>query len=68
MHRAEAIYRIRFSEIKDAFKSLGVDGRFAVITSFYLGTYDDLYGGDVKIKETDFGYIFTLTPAPAWSA
>lgn len=68
MHRAEAIYRIRFSEIKDAFKSLGVDGRFAIITSFFLGTYDDLYGGDVKIKETDFGYIFTLTPAPAWSA
>jgi hypothetical protein len=62
MHRAEAIYRIRFSEIKDAFKSLGVEGRFAIITSFFLGTYDDLYGGDVKIKETDFGYQYGETP------
>ena len=62
MHRAEAIYRIRFSEIKDAFKSLGVDGRFAVITSFSLGTYDDLYGGDVKIEEKDFGYQYGETP------
>lgn len=62
MHRAEAIYRIRFSEIKDAFKSLGVDGRFAVITSFCLGTYDDLYGGDVKIEEKDFGYQYGETP------
>ena len=62
MHRAEAIYRIRFSEIKDAFKSLGVDGKFAIITSFYLGTYDDLYGGDVTLKETNFGYQYGATP------
>jgi len=58
MHRAEAIYRIRFSEIKDAFKLLGVDGKFAVITSFYLGTYDDLFGGEMPFKETEFGYKY----------
>lgn len=62
MHRAEVIYQIRFSEIKDAFRLLGVDGKFAVITSFYLGTYDDLYGGDVTFKETDFGYQYGATP------
>ena len=62
MHRAIANYRIRFSEIKDAFKALGVDGRFAIITSFYMGTYDDLYGGDVALKETEFGYQYGETP------
>ena len=61
-HRAEANYKIRFSEIKDSFKALGVDGRFAILTSFYLGTYDDLYGGDVSIKETQFGYQYGETP------
>lgn len=62
MHRAEASYQIRFSEIKNAFKSLGVDGRFAVITSIFLGTYDELYGGDVALKETEFGYQYGETP------
>lgn len=58
MHRADASYQIRFSEIKDALKALGVDGRYAVITSFYLGTYDALYGGEVALKETDYGYQY----------
>jgi hypothetical protein len=57
MHRADATYKIRFSEIKAALKALGVDGRYAVITSFYLGTYDALYGGEVALKETDYGYL-----------
>ena len=62
MHRAEASYHIRFSEIKNAFKSLGVDEKFAVITSIFLGTYDELYGGDVALKETEFGYQYGETP------
>ena len=62
MHRSKVNYQIRFSEIKDALKALGVDGRFAIITSFYLGTYDDLYGGDVTLKETEFGYQYGETP------
>lgn len=62
MHRAMANYRIRFSEIKDAFNSIGVDGRFVIITSFFLETYDDLYGGDMAFQETDFGYQYGNTP------
>ena len=62
MHRTDASYQIRFSEIKEAFKALGVDGRYAVITSFYLGTFDDLYGGDVALKETDYGYLYGDMP------
>ena len=62
MHRADATYKIRFSEIKAALKALGVDGRYAVITSFYLGTYDALYGGEVVLKETDYGYQYGEVP------
>ena len=62
MHHSEASYKIRFSEIKDAFKSLGIDGRFAIITSFNLGTYDKLYGGDIAIEETEFGYQYGDIP------
>lgn len=62
MHRADAIYKIRFSEIKAALKALGVDGRYAVITSFYLGTYEALYGGEVALKETDYGYQYGVVP------
>ena len=58
MHQPDASYQIRFSEIKESFKALGVDGRYAVITSFYLGTFDDLYGGDVPMKETEYGYQY----------
>ena len=62
MHHSEANYKIRFSEIKDAFKSLDIDGRFAIITSFNLGTYDKLYGGDIAIEETEFGYQYGDIP------
>ena len=62
MHRADASYQIRFSEIKAALKALGIDSRYAVITSFYLGTFDDLYGGDVVLKETDYGYLYGNVP------
>jgi ATP-dependent DNA helicase RecG len=62
MHQTDASYRIRFSEIKKAFEALGVDGRYAVITSFYLGTFDLLYGGDVTLKETDYGYLYGDMP------
>lgn len=47
---------------KSSFKALGVDGRYAVITSFYLGTYDALYGGEVALKETDYGYQYGKVP------
>ena len=62
MHRADATYKIRFSEIKAALNALGVNGRYAVITSFYLGTYDALYGGEVALKETDYGYQYGEVP------
>ncbi len=62
MHRSDVSYKIRFSEIKKAFKCLGVDGSFAIITSIFLGTYDELYGGDVAIIETEFGYQYGETP------
>lgn len=62
MHQSDASYQIRFSEIKEAFKALGVDGRYAVISSFYLGTFDDLYGGDIPMKETEFGYLYGDMP------
>ena len=62
MHRADATYHIRFSEIKEALKMLGLNGEIAIITSFYLDTYDDLYGGDVAIKPTEFGYQYGATP------
>lgn len=62
LHQTDASYQIRFSEIKEAFKALGVDGRYAVITSFYLGTFDDLYGGDIALKETDSGYMYDDMP------
>lgn len=58
MHKAEACYTIRFSEIKDAFNRLGLDGEYVVITSFSLSTFDDLYGGNVKIEEMVFGYRY----------
>ena len=62
MHRADASYNIRFSEIKAALKALGVDGRYAVITSFHLGTFDTLYGGEVALKETAYGYMYGEVP------
>ncbi len=58
MHKAEACYSIRFSEIKEAFRRLELNGDWAVITSFNLGTYDDVYGGNVKFVETDYGYRY----------
>ena len=62
MHRADANYQIRFSDIKAALRALGVDGRYAVITSFYLGTYDALIGGDTPLEETDCGYQYGDVP------
>ena len=62
LHRADESYQIRFSEIKEAFKALGLDGRYAVITSFQLGTFDALYGGDVALVETDYGYLYGDMP------
>jgi len=62
MRRSDASYQIRFSEIKAALKALGVDGRYAVITSFYLGTYDTLYGGDIPLVETDYGFQYGDVP------
>lgn len=62
LHRADASYQIRFSEIKAAFKALGVDGRCAVVTSFHLSTFDTLYGGEVGFAKTDFGYIYGDMP------
>ena len=58
MHRADAIYKIRFSEIKAALKNLGIDGRYVVVTSFFLGTFDALYGGDVELQPTEYGYRY----------
>ena len=57
-HRTDMSYQIRFSEIKEAFKALGLDGRYAVITSFQLETFDALYGGDISMKETEYGYLY----------
>ena len=62
MHRADASYQIRFSDIKAALKAIGVDGRYAVITSFYLGTYDAIYGGDTPLDETAYGYRYGDVP------
>lgn len=62
MHRADTSYQIRFSDIKAALKALGVDGRYAVITSFYLGTYDAIYGGDTPLEETAYGYQYGEVP------
>ena len=58
MHQTDACYKIRFSDIKKAFEALDIDGRYVVITSFYLGTFDSLYGGDIALKETDYGYQY----------
>lgn len=58
MHHSDASYKIRFSEIKKAFEALGVDGQYVVITSFYLGTFDALYGGDIALVEKDYGYQY----------
>ena len=33
-----------------------------MITSFYLGTFDALYGGEVALKETDYGYQYGDVP------
>ena len=62
MHQADVNYKIRFSEIKEAFKLLGINKDFAVITSFRLGTFDNLYGGNVAINETDYGYQYGEIP------
>lgn len=62
MHHAEINYQIRFSEIKEAINSLGIDSKFAIISSFHLDTYNDLYGGDIVFKETKFGYQYGETP------
>ncbi len=58
IRRADAVYKIRFSEIKTAFKNLGIDGRYVVVASFFLGTFDALYGGDTPIEGTDYGYRY----------
>jgi len=62
MHGSEACYTIRFSEIKDAFHRLALDGDYAVITSFNLNTFDSLYGGDMTFEETEFGYQYGEVP------
>lgn len=62
MHRADTSYKIQFSEIKEAFKALGVDGRYAVVTSFHLSTFDTLYGGDIAFEKTEYGYLYGDMP------
>jgi len=62
MHNPQAVYSIRFSEIKKAFEALGVDGNNAVIISFQLDTFDNLYGGEIAFMETDFGYLYGNMP------
>lgn len=58
MHKSDATYQIHFSEIKRALKVLGIDGNYAVIASFDIGTYDDLYGGEVPFNETKYGFQY----------
>lgn len=62
MHRADVSYQIRFSEIKTALKALGIDGNYAVITSFFLDMFDARYGGETALKETNYGYQFGEVP------
>lgn len=61
-HRVDAEYKIRFSEIKKAFKLLEINEKYAVITSFRLGTFENLFGGDVAITETEYGYKYGEIP------
>ncbi len=62
MHRADASYQIRFSEIKEAFKAMGLDGRYAVVTSFHLSTFDALYGGNIAFVKMENGYQYGEMP------
>ena len=58
LNPAAARYKINFREIKDAFGRLGLDDTYAVVTSFHLDTYDDLYGGDAPLVKTMYGYCY----------
>lgn len=62
MHRNSKSYHIRFSEIKNAFNSLGINGDYAVITSFHLNTFDALHAGDMAFEKTSFGYRYGDVP------
>lgn len=55
---AVARFKVNFHEIKAAFARLGLDDTFAVITSFHLNTYDDLYGGEAPLVNTVLGYTY----------
>jgi len=59
MHKAEACYTIRLSEIKAAFDRMALDGNYAVIASFDLSTFDSLYGGKIAFEETEYGYKYS---------
>ena len=49
---------IHFPEIKDAFARLGLDNNWAVVTSFSLNTFDDLYRGELPFERKSLCYIY----------
>lgn len=55
---ADKTCNIHFPEIKDAFARLGLDNNWAVVTSFSLNTFDDLYRGELPFERKSLGYIY----------
>lgn len=53
-NRPTVSYTIDFSEIKEVVDSLGLDGKYAILSSFHLDTFDALYGGE-PFQKTDWG-------------
>lgn len=60
-NRPTVLYTIDFSEIKDVINLLGLDGQYAILSSFYLDTFDTLYGGE-PLRKTVYGYEYKGVP------
>lgn len=56
-NRPMVSYTIDFSEIKDVVDRLGLDGQYAILSSFHLETFDTLYGGE-PLRKTVYGYDY----------
>lgn len=54
-------YTIDFSQIKNVIDMMGLDNRYAILSSFHLNTYDTLYGGE-PLQETGWGYTYKDVP------
>lgn len=60
-NRPTVLCTIDFSEIKKVVDLLGLDGQYAILSSFHLDIFDALYGGE-PLRKTVLGYEYKGVP------